>query len=269
MLHVRCCSFIQITVSSVFLCPAHAIAPNGAWVPSVPYPLCGFLHLGQCLVAGLDGCWDLLSSGSGLGGEFLRVPAGLLVHKPGISSPNEHVEEAEHLEEQHNYQGNMKKRHQNSGLETETKTLSEHCCSQSHDSQTTEGLEQQTFHHLFCYQVQNSRNSAVSKNCLKNPSLPSQGPSSHHRDVEGSQVGILRDLAGDVAPPAQSERGWDALGARGVLHVLQTLGPGGGTHQPEEDQARCDQEVLETSLSSARATKAADSTLQHRRYSQR
>lgn len=60
-------------------------------------------------MAGLDGRRDRLSSRSGLGGEFLGVPAGLLVHKPGISSPNEHVEEAEHLEEQHNYQGNKKR----------------------------------------------------------------------------------------------------------------------------------------------------------------
>lgn len=154
-------------------------------------------------MAGLDGCRDLLSSGSGLGGEFLGVPAGLLVHKPGIYSPNEHVEEAEHLEEQHNYQVNKKKRHQNSGTETKTRRT----VAQFHDSQTAEGFSQQTFHHLLCYQVQKSRNPAVCKNCLKNPSLPSLCPSSHHRDVEGSQGGELRDLAGDVAPPAQSERG--------------------------------------------------------------
>lgn len=148
---------------------------------------------------------------------------------------------------------------QNSGLETETKTLSEHCCSQSHDCvRLLKGYSSKLFTIYSITKFKNSRNSAISKNCLKNPSLPSPCPSSHHRDVEGSQVGELRDLTGDVAPSAQSERGRDALGARGVLHVLQALGPGRGTHQPEEDQARCDQEVLETSLSSAEATKAAD-----------
>lgn len=116
--------------------------------------------------------------------------------------------------------------------------------------QTAEGLNQQTVGDLF---YQNSRNAAkLLKNLLKIPC-------SHHREVEGSQVGKLCDLAGDVAPPAHGERGGDALGVSGVLHVLQALGPGGGTHQPEEDQARCDQEVLEISLGSSEATNAADS----------
>lgn len=53
------------------------------------------------MVAVLNCRRDLLSSGSGLGGEFPGVPAGLLVHKPGVSGPDEHVEEAEHLAEQH------------------------------------------------------------------------------------------------------------------------------------------------------------------------
>lgn len=72
---------------------------------------------------------------------------------------------------------------------------------------------------------------------LRHPSSP------HHGDVEGPQVGELRDLAGEVVRPAQ--RGRDALGARGVLHVLEALRPGGGAHQPEEDQSRRHQEVLE------------------------
>ena len=46
----------------------------------------------------LDGRWDLLPSGSGLRGELLGVPARLLVHKPGVPSPHEHVEVAKHLE---------------------------------------------------------------------------------------------------------------------------------------------------------------------------
>lgn len=150
----------------------------------------------------------------------MGVPAGLLVHKPGVSSPDQHVEEAEHLEEQHKDQGRRKKRH------------------------------------------------LKSKNRLKSPSRPSRPsrrPSSHHRDVEGSQAGELGDLAGEVA--AHSQRGRDALGARGVLDVLQTLGPGGGAHQPEEDQAGRDQEVLETSRSRAQAPKETP-TLRRRPYSQ-
>lgn len=62
---------------------------------------CGSLRPGHCLAAALDWRWDLLSSRYWLGGEFLGVPTGLLVHKPGISRPNEHVEEAKHLTEQH------------------------------------------------------------------------------------------------------------------------------------------------------------------------
>lgn len=114
----------------LYLCPAHEIPRNSACVPSVP-SLWGFVHLGQGLEAGLDRCRGLLSSGSGLGREFLGVPAGLLVHKPGISSPNEHVEEAKDLEEQHSYQGNKKKRRRNLGSETNTKTMPEHSCPQA------------------------------------------------------------------------------------------------------------------------------------------
>lgn len=51
--------------------------------------------------------------------------------------------------------------------------------------------------------------------------------SSHHREVEGPHVGELRDLTADVAASAQSQRGGDAFGAGGVLHVLQALSPGG------------------------------------------
>lgn len=75
--------------------------------------------------------------------------------------------------------------------------------------------------------------------------------SSHHRDVEGPQVGELRDLTGDVAPLAQRQRGADASGVCGILHVLQALRPGRGTHQPQEDQDRCDQKVLQTSVSTS------------------
>lgn len=50
--------------------------------------------------------------------------------------------------------------------------------------------------------------------------------SSHHRDVEGSQIGELCDLTGDVVALAESQRGTEAFSVRGVLHVLQTLGPG-------------------------------------------
>lgn len=62
---------------------------NRARVPPVP----------PCVRDGvpLDGRGDLLPPGSGLGGEFPGVPAGLLVHEPGVPGPNEHVEETEHL----------------------------------------------------------------------------------------------------------------------------------------------------------------------------
>ena len=68
--------------------------------------------------------------------------------------------------------------------------------------------------------------------------------SSHHRDVEGPHVGELRHLTGDVAPLAERQRVADAVGVRGVLHILQALRPGGRTHQPQEDQDRRDHEVL-------------------------
>lgn len=69
--------------------------------------------------------------------------------------------------------------------------------------------------------------------------------SSHHWDVERPHVGELCDLAGDVAPLADCQRGADALRVRSILHVLQTLCPGGWTHQPQENQGRCDYKVLE------------------------
>lgn len=69
-------------------------------------------------------------------------------------------------------------------------------------------------------------------------------PSAHHRDVERPQVGVVGDLAGHVAPLAQRQRGADALGARGVLYVLQPLGPGRGAHQPQEDQDGRERKVL-------------------------
>lgn len=47
----------------------------------------------------LDGRGDVLPSRSWLGREFLRVPTGLLVHKPGVARPHKHVEVAKHLEE--------------------------------------------------------------------------------------------------------------------------------------------------------------------------
>lgn len=49
----------------------------------------------------------------------------------------------------------------------------------------------------------------------------------HHRDVERPHVGELRDLTGDVTPLAECQRGADAIGVRGILHVLQALCPGG------------------------------------------
>lgn len=69
-------------------------------------------------------------------------------------------------------------------------------------------------------------------------------PSAHHRDVQRPQAGIVGDLAGHVAPLAQRQRGADALGARGVLHILQPLGPGRGAHQPQEDQDGRERKVL-------------------------
>lgn len=51
--------------------------------------------------------------------------------------------------------------------------------------------------------------------------------SSHHGDVERPDAGKLRDLAGHVAPLAKRQRGADALGVCRVLHILQTLRPGG------------------------------------------
>lgn len=69
--------------------------------------------------------------------------------------------------------------------------------------------------------------------------------SSHHRDVEGPHVGKLCDLTGDVAAFAECQRGADALCVRGILYVLQPLCPGRRTHKPQEDQDRCDHEVLE------------------------
>lgn len=64
-------------------------------------PLCLWLLVCACVLQCvlLDGRRDLLPSRSGWGGEFLRVPAGLLVHKPGIACPHKHVEVAKHLEE--------------------------------------------------------------------------------------------------------------------------------------------------------------------------
>lgn len=47
----------------------------------------------------LDGCRNLLPSMPWLGDEFLGVPTSLLVHKPGVAHPHEHVEVAKHLEE--------------------------------------------------------------------------------------------------------------------------------------------------------------------------
>lgn len=69
-------------------------------------------------------------------------------------------------------------------------------------------------------------------------------PSAHHGDVERPQVGVVGDLAGHVAPLAQRQRGADALGARGVLYVLQPFGPGRGAHQPQEDQDGRERKVL-------------------------
>lgn len=67
---------------------------------------------------------------------------------------------------------------------------------------------------------------------------------SHHRDVKRPQVGVVGDLAGHIAPFAQCQRGGDALGACGVLQVLQPLGPGGGAHQPQKDQDGRKRKVL-------------------------
>lgn len=69
-------------------------------------------------------------------------------------------------------------------------------------------------------------------------------PSAYHGDVERPQVSVVGDLAGHVAPLAQRQRGADALGARGVFHVLQPLGPGRGAHQPQEDQDGREHKVL-------------------------
>lgn len=81
------------------VCPtARVSARQRARGPLLPV---GGLHPGQCLLAVLNGRRDLLPSGSGLGGEFAGVPARLLVHKPGVSGPDQHVEEAEHLAGQH------------------------------------------------------------------------------------------------------------------------------------------------------------------------
>ena len=57
---------------------------------------------------------------------------------------------------------------------------------------------------------------------------------SYHRDVKGAHVGKLGDLTGDVLSLAQCQGGDYASGAGGILDVLQTLGPCGGTHQPQE-----------------------------------
>lgn len=71
------------------------------------------------------------------------MPAGLLVHEPGVSGPDEHVEEAEHLAGQHRGRFIKEERgkvrliatfREYSGLETETNTLSECGCSQSRDN---------------------------------------------------------------------------------------------------------------------------------------
>lgn len=69
--------------------------------------------------------------------------------------------------------------------------------------------------------------------------------SSHHRDVEGPYVGKLCDLAGDVGAFAESQRGAYAISVCSVLHVLQALRPGRRTHQPQEDQDRSQQKVLQ------------------------
>lgn len=82
----------------------------------------------QCLVAGLDGCRDLLPSRSGLGGELPGVPAGLLVHKPGVSSPNQHVEEAKHLEEQQNHPSLLAKTRKNPSLPSPCPSFSPQRC---------------------------------------------------------------------------------------------------------------------------------------------
>lgn len=92
---------ILLSRSPFLVCmTARVSARQRARVPLIPSS-CGVLHPGQCLVAVLNCRRDLLSSGSRVGGEFPGVPAGLLVHKPGVSGPDEHVEEAEHLEGQH------------------------------------------------------------------------------------------------------------------------------------------------------------------------
>lgn len=55
----------------------------------------------------LDGCRDLLPSMARLGGEFLRVPASLLVHKPSVARPHKHAEVAKHLEEKREEKKNV------------------------------------------------------------------------------------------------------------------------------------------------------------------
>lgn len=74
----------------------------------------------------------------------------------------------------------------------------------------------------------------------------SEERSSHHREVEASHDGELRDLAGGVSSLTDIQSCPDALTARGVLHVLQTLRPGRRADQPQEDQDGRQHKILKT-----------------------
>lgn len=108
----------------------------------------------------LDGSGDVLASRSRLRRDFLRVPACLLVHKPGVASPHEHVQVAK-----------------------------------------------------------------------------------HHREVEAPEVGELCDSTGDVVSLTQAQCLADAIRVCGIFHILQAFSPSRRTHQPQEDQDGCQQEV--------------------------
>lgn len=123
----KCC--LTCSVSDAVLSSSLSVSCTCDHSPTVRvshlYFLCARV---QCLVAGLDGCWDLLPSWSGLGGEPPGVPAGLLVHKPGVSSPNQQVEEAKHLEEQQNHPSLLVKTHKNPSLPSPCPSFSPQRC---------------------------------------------------------------------------------------------------------------------------------------------
>lgn len=97
------CTF-RYTSECMCVCSNYGCLCTYVWRVRVDFCVCVSLYVTVCVCLccfilrwALDGCRDLLPSRSRLRGDFLRVPTGLLVHKPGVACPNKHVEVAKHL----------------------------------------------------------------------------------------------------------------------------------------------------------------------------